>query len=108
MMRRRELLITASGIAVWPLAGDAQELRRIGMLNSLGADDSEGQARYAAFRQSLQELGWIDGQNIRIETRWAASDPGRFRAYAWELVALAPDVITATASPSVAALLQVT
>jgi putative tryptophan/tyrosine transport system substrate-binding protein len=72
------------------------------------ADDREGQARLAAFLQGLQELGWTDGRNVRIDYRWAAADADRSRTYAAELVALAPDVILASASQSTAALLQTT
>ena len=72
------------------------------------ADDREGQARVAAFLQRLQELGWTDGRNVRIDYRWAAADADRSRTYAAELVALAPDVILASASQSTAALLQTT
>jgi putative ABC transport system substrate-binding protein len=72
----------------------------------LAADDPVSGARLAAFLQGLQELGWTDGRNVQIDTRWAAGDAGRFRQYAAELVALAPDVILASTSPSVAALQQ--
>ena len=71
-------------------------MRRIGVLMSLAADDPEMQARLAAFLQGLQQLGWTDGRNVRIDTRWAAGDADRIRRYAAELVALAPDVILAS------------
>ncbi len=83
-------------------------MRRVGVLESRAADDPEGKARLAVFRQGLQELGWTDGRNMRIDYRWAAADADRYRTYAAELVALAPDVILASASPSVAALRQTT
>ena len=83
-------------------------MRRVGVLMSRAADDPEEQARFAAFLQGLQELGWTDGRNVRIDYRWAAADADRSRTYAAELVALAPDVILAAGSPSVAALLQTT
>ena len=83
-------------------------MRRVGVLWNLAADDPEGQARLAVFLQGLQELGWTDGRNMRIDYRWAAADADRSRTYAAELVALAPDVILASASQSVAALLQTT
>ena len=73
-------------------------MRRIGVLMSLAADDPEGQARLTAFVQGLQQLGWTDGRNVRIDYRWGASDADRIRRYAAELVALAPDVILATAA----------
>jgi putative ABC transport system substrate-binding protein len=73
---------------------------------STAADDLEGQARIAAFLQGLQELGWADARNVRIDIRWPADDYDRIRRYAAELVALAPDVILATGSSSVPSLLQ--
>ena len=76
--------------------------------SSRAADDPEGQARLAVFLQGLQELGWTDGRNVRIDYRWAAADADRYRTYAAELVALSPDVILSSASASVAALLQTT
>jgi putative ABC transport system substrate-binding protein len=93
----------------WPLAARAQQadrMRRVGVLLNRVADDPEEQARLAAFLQRLQELGWTDGRNVWIDYRWAAADPDRSRTYAAELVALAPDVILAAGSQSVAALQQ--
>ena len=83
-------------------------MRRIGVLMSLAADDPEGQARIAAFLQGLQQLGWTDGRNVRIDTRWGAGDAERIRRYAAELVALAPDVILASGGSIVGPLLQAT
>ena len=83
-------------------------MRRIGVLMNLAADDAEGQARIAAFVQALQRLGWSDGRNLRIDHRWAAGDTDRFHRYAEELLALAPDVILAAATPSVQALQRAT
>jgi putative ABC transport system substrate-binding protein len=111
-MRRREFIILLGGAAVaWPLAARAQQadrMRRVGVLVSRIADDPEEQARLAAFVQGLQELGWTEGRNVRIDYRWAAGDADRSRTYAAELVALAPDVIVAAGSQSVAALEQTT
>jgi hypothetical protein len=73
-----------SAAAIWPLAARAQQgerVRHIGVLMSLAADDKEGQARLAAFLQGLQELGWIDGRNVRVDTRWGAGDGERARKY---------------------------
>jgi ABC-type uncharacterized transport system substrate-binding protein len=70
-----------------------ERVRRIGVLTSLPSDDPEGMARLAAFLQGLQQLGWTDGQNVRIDYRWGAGDAERLRKFAAELVALAPDVI---------------
>ena len=85
-----------------------ERIRRIGVLSSLAADDPETQARHAAFLQGLQEWGWTTGRNVQIDYRWGAGDADRFRKYAVELVALAPDVILATGTPVTAALLQAT
>src|SRR5947209_20263141 len=111
-MKRGELITLLGGAAAaWPLTTRAQQperMRRIGVLMSLAADDSETSARLTAFVQGLQELGWTDGRNVRIDTRWGAGDADRIRKYAAELFALAPDVILATSSPAMAALQQVT
>ena len=108
-MRRREF-ITLLGGAAWPLAARAQQserVRRIGVLMYLAADDAEGQARLAAFAQALQQLGWSDGRNLRIDTRWATADD--IHRHAAELAALAPDVLVAgTGTATVAPLLQAT
>jgi putative tryptophan/tyrosine transport system substrate-binding protein len=97
-MRRREFIALFGGaVAAWPLAARAQQpdrMRRIGVLMGI-ANDEEGQARLAAFQQGLQTLGWKAGRNVAIEVRWGAGDPERLRAYATELVAMAPDVILA-------------
>jgi putative tryptophan/tyrosine transport system substrate-binding protein len=95
----------------WPLAARAQQadrMRRVGVLESRAADDPEGQARLAVFLQRLQELGWTDGRNIRVDYRWGAADADRYRTFAAELVALAPDVILAASSASLAAFQQTT
>ena len=109
---RRKFITGLGGVAVaWPFAARAQQadrMRRVGVLDSRAADDPEGQARLAVFLQGLQELGWTDGRNVRIDYRWAAADADRYRTYAAELVALSPDVILSSASASVAALLQTT
>ena len=111
-MRRREFITLLGGAAVaWPLAARAQQperTRRIGVLLGATADDTEFQAWVGAFRQALQELGWTDGRNIRIDYRCAAADAERTRKYAAELVALAPDVILASGASTVGPLLQVT
>ena len=109
-MRRREFITLLGGAAVaWPRAAYAQQadrMRRVGVLLNRVADDPEEQARLAAFLQRLQELGWTEGRNVRIDYRWAAADADRSRTYAAELVALAPDVILAAGSQNVAALQQ--
>ena len=109
-MRRRDFIALVGGVtAGWPLAARAQQRqRRIGVLMNAPADDSEGQARIAAFHQGLQELGWTLGRNARVDVRWGAVDADSSRRYAAELVGLAPDVILASASAAVAALQQTT
>jgi putative ABC transport system substrate-binding protein len=110
-IRRREFIVTLGGAAAWSLAARAQQparMRRIGVLMNLASDDTEEQARLAAFHQGLQELGWTVGRNVQIDYRWGAGDAGRFHRYAEELLALAPDVILASATPSVQALQQAT
>jgi len=95
----------------WPHAARAQQgerMRRIGVLMNLAADDPEGQTRITAFVQGLQQLGWTEGHNVRIDYRWGAGDAEHFRRYAAELVALAPDVILASNIPVVLALQQAT
>ena len=91
-MKRREFITLLGGAAAWPLAARAQQgerMRRIGVLHTPAADDRVGQARNAAFLQRLGQLGWTDGRNIRIETRWGGSEPERTRRSVQELVALA-------------------
>src|SRR5215467_3458146 len=107
-LKRRELFALLSGAAAWPLAARAQQgerMRRIGVLMDLAENDPEGQARVAAFLQALAQLGWTDGRNVRIDTRWGAGDADRIRRQAAELIALAPDVILATGTPSLGPLL---
>jgi putative ABC transport system substrate-binding protein len=110
-MRRREFIMLLGSTAVaWPLAARAQQgepVRRIGVLMNRAADDTDGQAGVTAFQQSLQQLGWSDGRNVRIDIRWGANDIDRDRKYAAELVALAPDVALAAGTLSVAALQRV-
>jgi putative ABC transport system substrate-binding protein len=111
-MRRREFIgLVGRVAAAWPLATRAQgveRVRRVGVLMAAAADDPEYQARMVAFLQGLQELGWADGSNLRVDTRWA-TDPADVRRHAAELAALAPDVIVAaTGTTTVAPLLQAT
>ena len=106
-MKRREFFGLVGGAATWPLAARAQQserMRRIGVLMNRTATDPEGQARFAAFQQALQQLGWSDDRNIRIDIRWGEDNIDRERKFAAELVALAPDVILASGTVSVTAL----
>jgi putative ABC transport system substrate-binding protein len=109
-MKRREFITLLGGAAAWPpLAAHAEQperMRRIGVLMNLAADDPQGQARIAAFVQGLAQLGWTEGRNVRIDYRWGPGDAERYRRYAAELVRLAPDIILASASPTVAAFQQ--
>jgi putative tryptophan/tyrosine transport system substrate-binding protein len=110
-VRHREFITLLGGATAWPLAARAQQperMRRIGVLMNLAADDREGQARLVAFQQALQQLGWSEGRNMRMDTRWGENDIDRQRRYAAELVALAPDVILASGGVSVSALQHVT
>jgi hypothetical protein len=93
------ITLLGGAAASWPLAARAQQperMRRIGLLMSLAADDKQAQARLAAFLQGLQELGWTDGRNVRIDIRWRDGEADRNRRHAAELLALAPDVILAS------------
>ena len=96
-MKRREFItLIGSAATAWPLAARAQqpaEMRRIGFLTIFSKDDPEGQRRVTALLQKLQELGWTDGRNIRIEFRWGGGDPDRSRFYAGELVGMKPEAI---------------
>jgi putative ABC transport system substrate-binding protein len=110
-MQRREFITLLGGAAAgWPLAARAQQpdrMRRIGAFAGI-TDDAEGQARFAAFLQGLQQLGWTEGRNMRIDYRWGGGDAEDIRKYAAELAALAPDVILAAGGAVVGPLLQAT
>jgi putative ABC transport system substrate-binding protein len=111
MRRRQFITLLAGAAAAWPLAAHAQHadrVRIIGATTSLSEDDPEDKARSAAFRQSLQELGWTIGGNVRIEYRYGSGKADRIRKNAAELVALAPDVILVTGTPSLEPLLRET
>ena len=109
-MRRREFISLIGGVAVaWPLAARAQHsdrIRVIGSLNILAEDDPEAKLRMAAFKQGLQQLGWTEGSNVRIEERWAGGDAGRVHKYAAELAALAPDVVLTSGSVTIGPIQQ--
>src|SRR3974390_1381539 len=111
-MRRRDFIkATVSVVTAWPVAAHAQQgerVRHVGVLMGLAATDAEGQARFAAFLQGLQEFGWAVGRNVIIDIRWSTGNNTDFRKYAMELVALGPDVILANGSPPVAPSVQVT
>ena len=109
-MRRRVFIGLLGGAAVWPLAVRAQQrdrVCRIAVMMTNAEDDPEGSSRAAAFRQGLAELGWSEGQNLRIDWHWSAGDLGRIRATAAEVAALAPDLVVANGSANLSALKQV-
>ena len=110
-MKRREFVMLLGGAAAaWPLAGHAQlaPLRRVGIFMDLSEQDPEGQARVAAFRKGLHDLGWIEGRNVRFDTRWTGGDPARMRRLAAEIVGLAPEVIMNGGLPTLVAMQQET
>src|SRR3954464_2719338 len=112
-LQRREFITLLGGAAAaWPLAARAQQpdrMRRINVLMGYAESDLEVQAHIAAFREGLQKLGWTEGRNIQIDTRWAApDDAASMRRFAKELVALQPDVILSNTPPTTTALLQQT
>jgi putative ABC transport system substrate-binding protein len=111
-MKRREFIkVIAGSAATWPLVVRAQEparIRRIGVLMNVAAESSEAQPRLTAFQQALQQVGWKEGDNLRIEIRWGANNTDRDRRFATELVDSAPDVIFAAGTLGVAALQKVT
>jgi putative ABC transport system substrate-binding protein len=112
-MRRRELIMLVGGASVaWPLSARGQQpdrVRRIGVLMGYPDSDTESRAFIAAFREALQKLGWTEGRNIRIDTRWATpADAEAMQRFAKELIALQPDLILAQSTPATATLLQQT
>ena len=110
-MKRREFITLLGGAAAaWPVIVRAQQpkVMRIAVLMGVAENDPEGQARVAAFRQGLHDLKWEEGRNVRVDIRWGAGDASRIKAYASELVNLAPDVILATNTPTARALKQAT
>jgi len=103
-MRRRDFIRSLGGAAAaWPIAAHAQQgerVRSIGLLGGQPDDDPETRAYLAALREGLAKLGWIEGRNLRIDLRFSSGDPNRMRAYAAELVSLAPEVIVTTSAPA--------
>src|ERR1700742_929124 len=109
-MRRRQFIkVVAASAAAWPFVAFAAERpRRVGVLWNFNASDPEGKARLLMFRTALEQLGWIEGRNLRTDERWNASDPDGSRTGATELLQLAPDVVLATGTPAASALQQAT
>ena len=110
-MRRREFITIVGGAAAaWPVEAWAQlhdRIRSVGVIMNLSVDDPEGRLRAAAFRQRLQQLGWVEHRNLRIEFRWPGANVAHMRAYAEELVAMKIDVILVTSNPAMAVTRQV-
>jgi putative ABC transport system substrate-binding protein len=111
-MKRRDFITLLGGAAAaWPLAGWAQQserMQRLGVLMNSVESDSTGQSYVGAFAQALRKLGWVDGKNLHIDWRWRAGGADQARAYAAELVGLAPDVILSSSTMNLAALQRVT
>ena len=110
-MKRREFITLIGGAAAWPVAARAQQsqrVRRVGVLMAVAESDTDVRSGVTIFQQSLQELGWTDGRNIRIDYRWGDADADRIHALAKELVGLQPDVLVAHSTPSAKGLLQAT
>ena len=107
-MRRRDFIkLICGAAAVRPLAARAQsDMRRVGVLMNTGADSAVSQERLAEFLERLREAGWIEGRNLRVETRWGAGDTALFQKYAAELAALSPDVVLVSTTPMVTPLLR--
>jgi putative ABC transport system substrate-binding protein len=108
-MKRRDFLTLVGGAAAWPVVTRAQQndrVWRIGVLMAFTENDQQGTARVAAFLDGLQKLGWAQGRNIRVETRWAGANTETIKNFAKELVALQPDLILSNSTPTTAALLQ--
>jgi putative ABC transport system substrate-binding protein len=111
MKRRQFIALLGSGVVAWPVAGRAQQgdqIRRVGVLMNLDSDDPQSKVRIAAFIEGLQQLGWTDRSNVRIEMRWSAGDLDLARRHATELITLAPDVILADGGTTVGPLQHVT
>src|SRR4029077_17951032 len=107
----RDFIALLGGAAAWPLAAGAQQperMGRIGVLMNFASNDPEGQVRYAAFLQGLQQWGWSVGQNVRVDARWGAGDAEQYRQHAAELIGLRPDVVVAAAATAVGAVHNVT
>jgi putative ABC transport system substrate-binding protein len=110
-VKRRAFIAGLGGAVAWPMVALGQKadaVRRVGVLMNVSENDATGQKAVTEFRHKLMQLGWTDGHNVRLDVRWTAGDADRIRGYAAELVSLAPDVIVANTSATLAALQQVT
>ena len=110
-MRRREFVAFVGTAAAWAVNARAEQperMRLIGVLQGLSANDLEGEGRFSAFQQGLQELGWTVGRNVRLDRRWGEGNSDIMRRQAAELVALSPDVILTTGGDATERVLQAT
>ena len=110
-MKRREFIATLGGVAAWPLVARAQQperMRRIGLLMNFPEADTEGNARLFDFLQRMRELGWSDGHNLKLESRWSGADIDRMRTFAREIVVEQPDLIVAVGTPATSAVMRET
>jgi putative ABC transport system substrate-binding protein len=106
-LRRRDFIALLGAAAAWPLSAQAQQGERVRRIGALAGGSGGERPEFTAFQQGLNQLGWRDGGNVRIEYRWGAGKAADTRRYAEELVALAPDVILAAGASALAPLLQV-
>jgi putative tryptophan/tyrosine transport system substrate-binding protein len=110
-MNRRAFIAGLGGAAAWPVVARGQQpepMRRIGVLMNTPADSTEGHARVATFRQAMQQLGWVDGGNVRVDPFWGANDVDLTRRYVADLITLAPDILLASGTVSSVALAHAT
>ena len=110
-MNRREFISLLGGAAAWPCAARAQQagaVRHIGVLMNGAATETAPQSYVAAFVQALRQLGWTEGQNVRIDIRWSAGDAALARTYAAQLIGLTPDVILASSTTNLTVIQQAT
>ena len=108
-MKRREFIILLGGAAAWPVAARAQQpgpVRRVGVLMNGAATEAAPQSYLAAFLQALQQLGWAEGKNLRVDVRWNAGDAALARIYAAQLIGLMPDVILASSTTNLTVIQQ--
>src|SRR6476660_4219774 len=110
-MRRRQFITGLGSAAAWPVVAGAQQserVRRIGVLMNFPEADTEGNARLVAFLQRMRELGWSDGHNLKLESRWSGADIDRMRTFAREIVVQQPDLIVAVGTPATSAVMRET
>src|SRR5262245_39062470 len=105
-MRRRDFIGGMASCAAWPLIARAQEGERVRRIGVLAGSAATGRPEFAALQQTLEQLGWSEGRNLRMDYRWGGGDPDSIRRYAAELAALAPDVILSSGASALAPLLE--